>query len=70
MGQDSENIHFADSQLLVESLQSAAQAVLKNSVKTISSEILLADAREVIIRHASEQYLLRLTNQGKLILTK
>jgi hemin uptake protein HemP len=36
----------------------------------ITSEVLLAGARELVIKHAGEDYRLRLTNQGKLILTK
>lgn len=34
------------------------------------SEALLAGAREVIIEHRGQDYLLRLTSSGKLILTK
>lgn len=37
---------------------------------TITSEVLFAGRREVLIKHASENYRLRITNQGKLILTK
>jgi hemin uptake protein HemP len=35
-----------------------------------TSEKLFAGARELVIAHAGEEYRLRLTNQGKLILTK
>lgn len=38
--------------------------------RTISSEVLFAGRRELLIKHASESYRLRITNQGKLILTK
>lgn len=38
--------------------------------KTIASEVLFAGKRELLIQHASENYRLRITNQGKLILTK
>jgi hemin uptake protein HemP len=38
--------------------------------KSISSELLFAGARELVISHAGGEYRLRLTNQGKLILTK
>ncbi|MDP1766374.1 MAG: hemin uptake protein HemP [Methylotenera sp.] len=38
--------------------------------RTTTSEVLLAGARELVIKHAGEDYRLRLTNQGKLILTK
>lgn len=34
------------------------------------SEALLAGAREVVIEHRGQDYLLRLTSTGKLILTK
>ena len=38
--------------------------------RVITSEELLAGAREVDIRHADEVYTLRQTSKGKLILTK
>ncbi|HWJ74015.1 MAG TPA: hemin uptake protein HemP [Kaistia sp.] len=38
--------------------------------RIVSSESLLQGAREVIIRHGSEDYRLRLTRVGKLILNK
>lgn len=41
-----------------------------NQLKVISSESLFDGARELVIRHGQEEYRLRLTNQGKLILTK
>lgn len=66
---DSIKISVAESQL-AEMVEPEAPNACKSAIKTISSEALLAGAREVIINHASEQYLLRLTNQGKLILTK
>lgn len=37
---------------------------------TIDSQALLNACRELIIRHMSEEYKLRLTGNGKLILTK
>lgn len=40
------------------------------STGVISSDALLLGARELIIHHAGEKYMLRVTNQGKLILTK
>lgn len=36
----------------------------------INSERLLGGSRELIIEHAGDEYRLRLTSQGKLILTK
>lgn len=38
--------------------------------RLIPSEVLLGDAGEVIIAHNGEHYRLRITRQGKLILTK
>lgn len=38
--------------------------------RAVSSEVLFSGARELVIKHAGEDYRLRLTNQGKLILTK
>lgn len=47
---------------------------VKNSqaitIRAITSEELFIGARELVIKHADEDYRLRLTNQGKLILTK
>ena len=39
-------------------------------VQTITSEVLFAGKRELLIQHAGDSYRLRITNQGKLILTK
>jgi len=36
----------------------------------VDSASLFGNARELIIRHGNEEYRLRLTSQGKLILTK
>ena len=41
---------------------------IKNRV--ISSEDLFAGCRELVIKHVGDEYRLRLTSQGKLILTK
>lgn len=51
----------------VESERKNAHVVLS---KNITSESLFAGARELVIAHAGGEYRLRLTNQGKLILTK
>ena len=40
------------------------------SNRMVTSEVLFSGTRELVIRHAGEDYRLRLTNQGKLILTK
>ncbi|NDF12342.1 MAG: hemin uptake protein HemP [Proteobacteria bacterium] len=39
-------------------------------LKKYSSEALFQDDKEVIIEHDSQQYRLRITSNGKLILTK
>jgi len=39
-------------------------------LRAISSAHLFAGTRELVIKHANENYFLRITNQGKLILTK
>lgn len=36
----------------------------------VSSEILFSGAQQLVIEHAGEEYQLRITKQGKLILTK
>jgi hemin uptake protein HemP len=41
-----------------------------NQHKTIHSHELLQHGKEVFIQHKGEQYLLRCTRNGKLILTK
>ena len=42
----------------------------ESALGTITSEVLFDGKRELLIKHASESYRLRITNQGKLILTK
>ncbi len=41
-----------------------------SAVGVVTSEMLFAGKRELVIRHRGEDYILRLTSQGKLILTK
>lgn len=48
----------------------AAPADSARPVRRIPLDSLLGGTREVIIQHASEEYRLRLTSKGKLILTK
>jgi len=43
---------------------------MKPSLPSITSEELLLGGREIQIRHGEEVYVLRLTRNGKLILTK
>lgn len=40
------------------------------SIKKLNSEKLFGDSNEVMIQHQNETYVLRLTKQNKLILTK
>lgn len=40
------------------------------STKAITSAELFGDLREIVILHAGEEYRLRITSNGKLILTK
>lgn len=48
----------------------ASQNLSTGSVARYTSKILFSGAREIVIEHAGDEYRLRLTNQGKLILTK
>lgn len=53
--------------------QPAASPILtvdRASRKRLDSRELFGAVREVVIDHAGEEYRLRITNQGKLILTK
>jgi hemin uptake protein HemP len=45
-------------------------ADLKQPVRRIAVRDLMAGAREAVLLHDSEEYRLRLTSNGKLILTK
>jgi hemin uptake protein HemP len=45
-------------------------AAPSRELKRVSTEDLIGPAREVLIRHAGCDYRLRITRQGKLILTK
>jgi len=40
------------------------------AVHRISSEVLLVGRKELVIMHSGEEYRLRVTSKGKLILTK
>lgn len=48
----------------------AGQQLPAKGRQRLRSVDLLGEAREIIIEHAGEEYRLRLTSQGKLILTK
>ncbi|WP_413491547.1 hemin uptake protein HemP [Morganella psychrotolerans] len=45
-------------------------ATRKNSIAVISSRVLLGPQKRIIIQHQNEEYHLRQTKNGKLILTK
>ena len=47
-----------------------ADALVAAPVRRISSQRLLAGERELVIQHLGSEYHLRLTRNGKLILTK
>jgi hemin uptake protein HemP len=53
-------------------MMSAVEAVAPSAspVRRISSQRLLAGERELVIQHLGSEYHLRLTRNGKLILTK
>ena len=48
----------------------APTAAPARELKRVSTDDLIGPAREVLIRHAGCDYRLRITRQGKLILTK
>jgi hemin uptake protein HemP len=48
----------------------APTSVPSRELKRVSTEDLIGSAREVLIRHGGCDYRLRITRQGKLILTK
>jgi len=51
-------------------LASTDAAVSTAPVRRVSSQRLLAGERELVIQHLGSEYHLRLTRNGKLILTK
>lgn len=54
-------------------LQSANEprsSIVRDTNKPINSDSLFVESNEVIIQHQGEQYRLRRTRNGKLILTK
>lgn len=54
-------------------LQSANEprsSIVRDANKPINSDSLFVESNEVIIQHQGEQYRLRRTRNGKLILTK
>ena len=59
-----------DAQLPPNRHPTAASSPPARELKRVSSDELIGPAREVLIRHAGCDYRLRITRQGKLILTK
>ncbi len=59
-----------DKSLMEDSKVLSSRAVDSSNPYVITSEVLFNGARELLIKHANESYRLRITNQGKLILTK
>jgi len=50
--------------------QSPHKFAMLNRIRSINSDALFSDGDQVFIQHRGEQYLLRRTRNGKLILTK
>lgn len=50
--------------------QATHKFVTLNRIRSIESDTLFSDGDQVFIQHRGEQYLLRRTRNGKLILTK
>jgi hemin uptake protein HemP len=65
-------MHIKTATAVTLKLNSELEAGAANSIITAhtSSETLFAGKRELLIAHGAEHYRLRLTSQGKLILTK
>ena len=52
-------------------VEQASNADIKlSSIKRLNTNQLFADVKEVMIEHLNETYVLRITKQNKLILTK
>lgn len=51
-------------------VQPQRKFVMLNRIRSIESDTLFSDGDQVFIQHRGEQYLLRRTRNGKLILTK
>jgi hemin uptake protein HemP len=54
----------------IEGDQPQRKFVMLNRIRSIESDTLFSDGDQVFIQHRGEQYLLRRTRNGKLILTK
>lgn len=60
----------ATGQSMLDVKDSAVKSTQATKNRVITSEDLFAGSREIVIKHAGDEYRLRLTSQGKLILTK
>ncbi len=54
----------------MDNIENKAPAPQTLGTKVMTSEVLFAGERELVIQHGANEYRLRLTNQDKLILTK
>ena len=50
--------------------QSADKQITMSRIKRLNTEQLFTNVKEVMIEHLNETYILRITKQNKLILTK
>lgn len=55
---------------MLDTKKQETKSAMAQAKRVITSEVLFGGTRELLIKHAGENYYLRLTNQGKLILTK
>jgi hemin uptake protein HemP len=73
VGSNENNYHLGTMSLdapRTESPGAEAQATANAAPRRVFTEQLIGPSREVLIRHAGCDYRLRITRQGKLILTK
>lgn len=63
-------IKNATGQSMLEVKDNVTNKAAVGKPRVIASEDLFAGLRELVIKHAGDEYRLRLTSQGKLILTK
>jgi hemin uptake protein HemP len=67
MKQDKSNSELAQT-ILSQATMSSDTKIL--TLPRLSSVVLFSGAQQLVIEHAGEEYQLRITKQGKLILTK
>jgi hemin uptake protein HemP len=60
----------AQTVLTAKQINAPAKTGVAGSLKRLCSAELFSGARELVIEHAGDEYRLRQTSQGKLILTK